>query len=452
MNRSARTLALLAGAAALGAPALGLADMSDPACAPTQSSIGWTSPKNVDIQSDQAVRWPTDATIRVAFTGPWCPDPASVSLANKRTGDPIPAEVRVKVPQTLFHNEPAPLAVIEIDPIDELEKSGDYTVTVRPAQPSLQIYAEYSFDFRAARHGMDPWPLDYDGAASVSPMRPQSDCWGMKTFAFSDADQMRNLPCMRDRRLELTVDYQPLDRPEALYAVYRTHSIPLDENGQPKLDDPTYDDQITLLGYEAGSADQGAGVPMRHSAVTVPYAVLPRRECFSVMLVDEWGRERGDKTREQCIDIPVLTPCPLPNGMEQGYPEPNPFDIHTPADNPACDDVCLNGADCASHVPPPIDDTGAGGSGGAGGSSGAGGSAGDGGPATDGGVGDGGPNGGGTQADACVPLVDGGICVAGGGGGDGGCQAIPGAPGMPSLLGLLAAVGLGARRLRRRGR
>ncbi len=418
------------------------ADTSDPACAPTTSSIGWTSPKNVSIASDQAVRWPIDASIRVAFSGPWCPDPDTIALVDKRTMEAIPAQIRVRVPQTLFHNEPAPLSVIEIDPIDDLEKSADYTVTVKPAMPSLQMYAEFSFDFRAARRAMTPWPADFEGASAVAPMRPQQDCWGQKIFAFSDADQMRNLPCMRDRRLELTVDYQPLDRPEAIYAIYRTHSIPLDEAGMPMPDDPSYDDQRTLLSYEAGSSDQGSGVPTRHSAVTVPYEILPRRECFSVMLVDEWGRERGDATKESCLDIPLLTPCPKPAGGEQQYPEPNPFDLHTPADNPACEEVCLNGADCASHTPPPIDDTpptgdaGAGGtSGGDGGTGGAGGSSGDGGPATDGG-----PNTG-----------DGGPAASGGGGG--GCAVMPGhaAPSLHLALSALTALSglIGVSRRRR---
>ena len=148
--------------------------------------------------------------------------------------------------------------------------------------------------------------------------------------------------------------------------------MPLDEEGNPKLDDPTINEEPALIGFEAGTVDQGSGLPERKTPVTLPYMSLPRRECFAVVVVDEWGRDIQDLSNEDCIDIPVLEPCPLPNGMMQMYPPPNPFDLRTPVDGQVCADVCLNDGDCASHEP---GDTPPGGGGemdaGAGGASGA---------------------------------------------------------------------------------
>lgn len=441
-TRTLRASGLLSLAAASAAvtvtPTTAVADMSDPGCAPTTSVIGWSVPKNVAIQDPASLRLPLDATIRVGFSGPWCPDEATVSLIEKKTMEPVPAQVRIVVPQALFHNEPSPLSIIELDPIDQLKVSTDYIVNVRPAMPALQIYADYEIQFRAGRRVMAPWP-EFEGIKEVLPARDQADCWGDKIFAFSDADMMRNSVCMRERRLELKVVYQPLDRPEATYAIYRTRSIPLDEGGLPKPDDPTYDDQLTLIGYEAGVSDQGSGVREKSSPYNVPYHVLPRRECFAVLLVDEWGREIGDRADDACIDIPVLTPCPQPNGMEQNYPEPNPFEIRTPVDGPACDEVCLNGADCESHIPPERPDPPTGGMSGEGGSGGENGGGGSGGESGGGGTDE--SDGGITDADAGA-----GGSGAGGGagaddGGGGGCQVRPGA--MPSNGGLFALLASG---------
>ena len=88
-----RRLAACALVALCATPTLALADESDPACFPPTTSIGWSQPKAVPISADGAVRWPLDATLRVAYGGMWCPDGMRVSLARKDDSAGVPTEV-----------------------------------------------------------------------------------------------------------------------------------------------------------------------------------------------------------------------------------------------------------------------------------------------------------------------------------------------------------------------
>ena len=38
-------------------------------CGPTQQTIGWSQPNNVPIESQDAPRWPTNASVRLALVG-----------------------------------------------------------------------------------------------------------------------------------------------------------------------------------------------------------------------------------------------------------------------------------------------------------------------------------------------------------------------------------------------
>ena len=412
------------------APLVAHADESDPACIPDKSSLGWTQPKNVPIVADGAARWPLDATIRVAYTGPWCPgDDMRITLVEKETGVGVPTEVRVHTPYALFHNEPAPLNVLDIDPIPLLKERTDYALTLRPPEPSLSLYEEYLLEFRTSNRNMRP-NEGFAGISGVEAENEESRCWGEKVFKFADYDDMvPDPPCARDRRIAVRAVYQPLDAAEVTYAIYHTRSVALDVDGNELLDDPTFTDEATLVGFEGGASDQGNGVAERRTPFTTAYQVLPRRECFAVVMLDEWGREVGDVTNAACIDIPILDPCPQPNGNMQSYPPPNPFDVRTPVEGLYCEDTCLNGGDCENHEPVDEPDPPMGGGGGAGGASG-----------------DGGPSGGGGGAVA----TDGGPAGADGGSGSDGddptgcvCSTTSTRPGLG--LALLSTLLLGFR-------
>lgn len=104
------------------------------ACYPTKVSFGWTQPNNVPITDDSADRWPTDATIRLAYGGSWCPEDAQFEL-KKKDGGAIAAQVRFVTPSTVVENTAQALTVIDIDPEQPLEPRADYQLTVRPPQP-----------------------------------------------------------------------------------------------------------------------------------------------------------------------------------------------------------------------------------------------------------------------------------------------------------------------------
>lgn len=110
-------------------------------CGPTQQSIGWTQPNNVAIADDNAIRWPTDASMRIAYSGPWCPKIDQVELVDEE-GNAVPAQIRIKTPFKLVTNERDALTILEIDPVEELAPRTDYTLTVRPPEPSLALPAQ----------------------------------------------------------------------------------------------------------------------------------------------------------------------------------------------------------------------------------------------------------------------------------------------------------------------
>jgi uncharacterized protein (TIGR03382 family) len=195
--------------------------------------------------------------------------------------------------------------------------------------------------------------------------------------------------------------------------VYRESSTPLDEAGAPVLAEA--DNTRIPVAYEPGARDLlGTGIPKRQPLIEVLYYPLPRRDCFSVWMIDEWGRERGSAESKACIDLLPLAPCPDGcEGMECmfGFPDPNPFESNDPIPGQACDNLGLNGGDPDRPIPE---------------------------------VGDEPMGGAGGEADAGAP--DGGSSEGGGSGG--GCIATPGqTPGAPWwALGLLGLVALRRRR------
>ena len=415
-----RILMTLGALMALVWPSLAVAQQ----CSPMQQSFGWTQPNNVAIADENAVRWPTDASIRIAYGGRWCPDEGQIELKDEN-GVGIPTQVRFVTPFNLVENGPEPLSVLEIDPIPVLDKRADYFLTVRPPNPSLPAYAEYYLELRTRASAMQPLP-DFEGVLGV-------ELWGdrcdLQAGPFLELDA-NNPACLVSTRLRLKVLFQPLDRAEVAYIIYRVSSTPLDENGDPVLAEA--DNTALPVHIQPGvRALDGVELPIFQTPIEVLYSPLPRRDCFSVRMLDEWGRERGDLTAEACIDLVVLPPCPDGcMGMQCmfGFPEPNPFETNPPLPGQDCPNLGLNGADPDRPIPPigeePAADAG-------GGDTDDGGVSGDGGG--EGGDADGGTGGGG-----------------GGGGGSTGCfSQAPGAPGGSGWWLLLAPLAFAG--LRRRG-
>ena len=316
-------------------------------CTVTQQSISWTQPNNVAISDQNAIRWPTDASIRLAYGGVWCPTADQIRLKDE-DGNEIPAQIRIRSPYTLVDNAPPPQSILEIDPTVELQPRSDYFLTINTPDPALSLYREVNLEFRTKRGKADPLP-DFEGALSVGLDGDRCQSGG-PFMEFNDT----NPACPLYNRLRLGVRFVPLDRPEIGYAVYRTSITPLDENGADIVEQA--DLEPLLVGFENGARDLfGTGVPERNARVTVPYYPLPRRECYSVMAVDEYGRERGDMGNEVCTVIEPLGLCPEgcnpAEMMCMAFPDPNPFETNPPIPGQVCPNVGLAGADPEAEIP-----------------------------------------------------------------------------------------------------
>ncbi len=134
-------------------------------CIVTQQSISWTQPNNVAIADQNAIRWPTDGSIRLAYSGVWCPSAEQIRLRDEE-GNEIPAQVRIRSPFTLVSNAPPPQSIMEIDPTVELEPRSDYFLTINTPDPALSLYREVNLEFRTKRGKAEPLP-DFEGILSV---------------------------------------------------------------------------------------------------------------------------------------------------------------------------------------------------------------------------------------------------------------------------------------------
>ncbi|MEE2757223.1 MAG: hypothetical protein VYA30_11205 [Myxococcota bacterium] len=359
-------------------------------CGPSQQIISWSQPNNVPIESDDAPRWPTDASIRLAYSGPWCPDPAQIEMQDE-DGTVVPAQVRVKTPFKLVPNGPDPLTIIEIDPIAELEGRKDYQVIVRPPDPALSIFREYTLEFRTKGGPSDDLG-DFEGIREAR----LNDDRCIEAGAFFELDDTNPI-CPVPNRIYASIDFQPLNRSDVAYVIYRTSSTPIATLDNPETEPP--DLTPVPVAYENGARDLlGTGVPLRSSRMFLPYYPLPRRDCFAVMALDEWGRERGDLTNESCISLEVFLPCPDgcdPNVMmcQKVFPDPNPFEGGPPIPGQQCDFIGINGGDANQAIPEISDET----------------------------TGDGGVR----LSDGGIPQSDGGAAAGGGdGGSSGGCSLV----------------------------
>ncbi len=322
-----------------------LADAQE--CGPSQQIISWSQPNNVPIESDDAPRWPTNASVRFAYSGPWCPDPEQVEMVDE-DGTVIPAQVRIKTPFKLVPNGPDPLTIIEVDPIDELRSRTDYQVIVRPPDPALSIFREYTLEFRT-RAGASDDLGDFEGIREAR----LNDDRCIEAGAFYALDDTNPI-CPVPNRIYASVDFQPLNRADIAYVIYRTSSTPIATLDDPETEPP--DLTPVPVAYENGARDLlGTGVPLRSSRMFLPYYPLPRRDCFAVMALDEWGRERGDLSNESCISLEVFLPCPDgcdPNVMMcQTFPDPNPFEGGPPIPGQQCDFIGINGGDANQTIP-----------------------------------------------------------------------------------------------------
>lgn len=387
------------------------------ACRPQGVTFTFTQPTNLSLDDRNAVRWPINGTVRLGYTGAWCPEDGQVKFveldeAGEEVGE-IPAQVRMQMPYLLVENDPEePESVLEIDPVGLLKPRTDYRVVVSPPNPLTPLYRDYTLEFRTRATEAEGVP-DFAGITSAalegsfcplegSPYRPTSG----------------EGECVSPSRLSITVRFTPAaQRADLSYVVYRTAREAIDPETQMVVESEYNTTEEVPVRYVRSSVSGDPSKPPVELQVPVisHYGPLPRRECFSVRMLDDYLRERGDLTNQACVNIISLGNCP--EGCELGtpgcsaYPAPILAEIGPPVPGQMCPNLGLAGADPSAPIPAIGEEPG-------------------------------------YEADMGVgPATDGGV----GGGEDGGGGSCSTGAGQPSALGalgfLLALVGLRRRSL-----
>lgn len=326
-------------------------------CAPPEVTIAWSQPKQVPVMSEDAERWPLNASVRLAYAGIWCPEEAQIELTDE-DGETIPAQIRIQIPSMLVANTDQPVTLLDIDPIKSLEPHRDYRLVVRPPNPSLPVFEEYVLDFRTSGRGFQTIS-DFEGAQSV-------DLIDTRCNTESGPFQPTNVDvpeCPIFTRVRLNVRFQPLDRADVTYIIYRKSTVLIDEEGNAVEDPENPDPGDIPVGLIPGRRDPlHRELPPIDAQIVVPYSPHPRRDCFTVRLLDDWGREIGDPTNEVCYDLMRFEPCPEgcdpmaepmdPNACQFGFPPANEEEVAPPTPGRQCANVGLDGADPDRPTPP----------------------------------------------------------------------------------------------------
>ncbi len=301
---------------------------------PSNVSFNFISPPQVDIMDRESARWSIDAGIRFGFTGDWCPIAEDVSFEDEN-GNAIPAVLYFSVQTQLVDNGPIPPQTALLKPLMTLEPSTDYTLVLSPPNPALATYADYTLQFRTARAGLE---VDYESFEGISKVEIDGDlCMGEGLF-ISDPE---NLDCIVPSFLQLRATFKPLAHHEVAYRVYRVSSVPDDEDADLELIDEVERPLAFLPGVSAERAQRSVDV-----SFPVLYAPFPREECYKVVAIDEWGRERAGHDVETCVTLGKPSAC-----ADAQFPEANPFENTPPIEALVCENLGINGASANTPIP-----------------------------------------------------------------------------------------------------
>lgn len=301
---------------------------------PSNVSFNFISPPQVDIMDRESARWSVDAGIRFGFTGDWCPIEEDVSFEDE-DGNAIPAVLYFHVQTQLVDNGPIPPQTVVLKPLMSLEPSTDYTLILSPPNPALATYSDYTLQFRTARTSLE---VDYDAFQGISEVEIDGDlCQGEGLF-IGDPE---NLDCIVPSFLQLRATFKPLAHHEVAYRLYRISSIPNDPDAGLDLIDEVERPLAFIPGVSAERAERSVDV-----SFPVLYAPFPREECYKVVAVDEWGRERTGHDIETCINLDKPSAC-----ADAQFPEPNPFENTPPIETLVCETLGINGASPNTAIP-----------------------------------------------------------------------------------------------------
>ncbi|MGK0361928.1 MAG: hypothetical protein ACI9U2_004248 [Bradymonadia bacterium] len=317
----------------LALPCLALPAHAQTACGTPQTAIGWSQPPRHPVESPDAVRWPIDATLRIAYGGNGCPDLSQLELYAE-DGTLVPAQVRLRSPYNLVGHDALPITVIEVDPVQLLVPRTTYSLIWRAPEPKLESFARFEMTFKTLARTMHPLPVDdFEGILSVAPRE------GMCSEEFGPpvviSAAIGPNGCETGDRAIVRVRFTPINRRDVIYAVTRTSSTP--DVGEAETDP-------VLVALVGGNEDiwlqsqSDALVP-----IAVPVSPGPRTDCFRVQMVDAQGEMAGGDG-EACVRLPDDIAC------IEDYREDVP--VLDPLVSLGCFNLGLNGADPYA-VPPP---------------------------------------------------------------------------------------------------
>jgi hypothetical protein len=272
--------------------------------------------------------------LRFFFIGDWCPIPEDISFEDE-DGNPIPATIFFNIPTQLVENGPPPPQIGLIKPLMSLELSTDYTLTLSPPNPALSIFQDYSLTFRTARA---PVEVDYGDFAGVEEVVVDGNLCEGEGLYLSDSE---NFDCIVPSYMNLKVSFRPLAVHEASYLIYRVSSRPHDDGNVDLIDEVE-----RPLAYVPGVSAERAQRSI-DATVSVLYAPFPREECFKVVVLDGWGRERAGVDEVSCINLSAPKSC-----SDLQFPEPNPFENTPPLEGAPCEAIGINGATGRTQIPP----------------------------------------------------------------------------------------------------
>ena len=306
----------------------------------SNTSFSWTSPPNVDVLDSNSARWPVNSPIRFAFLGDWCPIPEDITLEDE-DGNQIPATVYFYQATQLINKGPEVPQIAHIKPSMSLEVSTDYTLTLSPPNPALAIYQDYQLTFRTARGEFDGDFTTFSGIEDAIVDGNLCEGGGLVFPSVNDPE------CEIPDYVMMKVSFTPLPNPEVSYLVYRTASRP---NGPDAAVD-LIDEVERPLVYLSGVSAERATRPIE-AKFNVLYAPFPREECFKVVALDEWGRERAGLDTIKCINLAPPSAC-----SDVQFPTPDPFGITPPLEGAPCEAIGIHGARVAA-IPPIQEESG----------------------------------------------------------------------------------------------
>jgi len=306
---------------------------------PSNVSFNFISPPMVDILDRESARWSTDAGIRFGFTGDWCPIPEDIVFEDDM-GNAIPAVIYFNVITQLVENGPIPPQVGLLKPLMSLEPSTDYTFILDPPNPSLATFSEYTLNFRTGRSALD---VDYDTFEGMGTVEIDGNLCEGEGLYISDSE---SFDCITPSFLVLRASFKPLPNHEVGYLVYRTSSIPTDPDAGTDLIDEVERPLAFLPGVSEERAQRSIDV-----SFPVLYAPFPREECYKVVAIDEWGRERSGFNEEKCVTLIKPSAC-----SDAQFPEPNPFENTPPIEALSCETLGINGASSNTPIPQVVDE------------------------------------------------------------------------------------------------